>query len=109
MKKELTFSGFLRVMAGYAGFFLMVIIVAPLFGAEKLHPRIVLDGVWGVTTIDAHIFFQQRLPRVLLGACAGGSLALVGAVFQIVFRNPLAEPYTLGVTGGAVVGVKHHG
>ena len=35
---------------------------------------------------------------------AGGGLALVGAVFQTVFRNPLAEPYTLGVTGGAVVG-----
>ena len=104
MRKELTFTVFLRVMAGYVLFFAGVILAAPLFGAETLDPRLVLDGFSGQGAVDAHIFFQQRLPRVLLGACAGGGLALVGAIFQTVFRNPLAEPFTLGITGGAVVG-----
>jgi len=45
-----------------------------------------------------------RLPRVLLGAVAGAGLASVGAAFQTVLRNPLAEPYVLGVSGGAALG-----
>src|SRR5580700_1791345 len=45
-----------------------------------------------------------RLPRVLLGAVAGAGLAAVGAAFQSVLRNPLAEPYVLGVSGGAALG-----
>ena len=45
-----------------------------------------------------------RLPRVLLGAVAGAGLAAVGASFQSVLRNPLAEPYVLGVSGGAALG-----
>ena len=95
MRKELTFPVFLRVLAGYFLFFLGALVTAPLFGAETLNPRMVLDGFSGLTTVDSHIFFQQRLPRVILGACAGGSLALIGAVFQTVFRNPLAEPLNL--------------
>jgi iron complex transport system permease protein len=45
-----------------------------------------------------------RLPRVLLGAVTGAGLAAVGAAFQTVLRNPLAEPYVLGVSGGAALG-----
>jgi iron complex transport system permease protein len=45
-----------------------------------------------------------RLPRVLLGAVAGAGLAAVGASFQSVLRNPLADPYILGVSGGAALG-----
>ena len=41
---------------------------------------------------------------MILGLMVGGGLALVGSVFQVVLRNPLATPYTLGVTGGAAVG-----
>ena len=41
-----------------------------------------------------------RLPRVLLSAILGGGLALAGATFQALLRNPLAEPYILGVSGG---------
>lgn len=45
-----------------------------------------------------------RLPRVLLALCAGMGLALAGTVFQGILRNPLADPFTLGVSGGAAFG-----
>jgi cobalamin transport system permease protein len=50
------------------------------------------------------VIVGYRLPRVLLGAVAGAGLAAVGAAFQTVLRNPLAEPYVLGVSGGAALG-----
>jgi iron complex transport system permease protein len=50
------------------------------------------------------IVVGYRLPRVLLAAVAGAGLAAVGAAFQSVLRNPLAEPYILGVSGGSALG-----
>lgn len=50
------------------------------------------------------IFFDLRLPRVVLAAVVGASLASVGAALQALFRNPLAEPVTLGVSGGGALG-----
>ena len=50
------------------------------------------------------IFFQLRLPRVALAAVVGASLGVVGAALQAMFRNPLAEPLTLGVSGGGALG-----
>ncbi len=50
------------------------------------------------------IFYQLRLPRLLLGALAGSALALAGAAFQIIFTNPLATPSTVGTLAGATLG-----
>lgn len=50
------------------------------------------------------ILWRIRLPRLLLALAAGGLLSVVGACFQTLFRNPLAEPYTLGVASGAALG-----
>ncbi len=50
------------------------------------------------------VFFRLRLPRVLMGAIIGASLAAVGGALQALFRNPLADPFTLGVSGGAALG-----
>lgn len=50
------------------------------------------------------LFFRLRLPRVLMGLLIGSSLAVTGAALQALFRNPLADPYTLGVSGGGAVG-----
>ena len=50
------------------------------------------------------IFFRLRLPRVVLAGVVGASLAAVGAALQALFRNPLAEPLTLGVSGGGALG-----
>jgi iron complex transport system permease protein len=51
-----------------------------------------------------HIFFAIRVPRTLAAFIAGGGLAVAGMVYQALFRNPLACPYTLGVSGGASLG-----
>lgn len=50
------------------------------------------------------IFFRLRVPRVVLGMIVGGSLGSIGAALQALFRNPLAEPFTLGVSGGGALG-----
>jgi iron complex transport system permease protein len=50
------------------------------------------------------IVWRIRLPRALLAALAGGALSLGGLVFQALLRNPLAEPYILGVSGGSAIG-----
>jgi iron complex transport system permease protein len=55
-------------------------------------------------SMDATILFAARLPRVALAAVAGGALAVVGVAFQALLRNPLADPYVLGVSGGAAAG-----
>jgi iron complex transport system permease protein len=61
-----------------------------------------LDGTLEQSTRT--ILVEIRLPRVLLAALAGAGLSLGGLVFQTLLRNPLAEPYILGVSGGAAVG-----
>jgi iron complex transport system permease protein len=55
-------------------------------------------------TADEQIIMQVRLPRVLLAIIVGASLAVAGTGFQGILRNPLADPYTLGVSSGASVG-----
>jgi len=57
------------------------------------------------TGIERDIIWQIRFPRIVLGMLVGAGLACCGAVFQGLLRNPLAEPYTLGVSGGAALGV----
>ena len=56
-------------------------------------------------TVEHAIVASVRLPRVLLGIAVGGALALAGVILQGIFRNPLVEPYTLGISGGAALGV----
>jgi len=59
----------------------------------------------GINNNDVAIIWNLRLPRVLLAFIVGGSLAVSGAVVQSVLKNPLASPYTLGVSSGASLGV----
>ena len=55
--------------------------------------------------IEYSIITNIRLPRILLGFGVGGALSISGLVLQAVYRNPLVEPYTLGISGGAALGV----
>src|SRR5687768_16143999 len=65
-------------------------------------PGVRLDS--GLSPIERNVLFELRLPRVLLGALVGGLLAIAGAAYQGVFRNPLADPYLLGAAAGAGLG-----
>ncbi len=59
----------------------------------------------GQGTMDYGILVDVRFPRILLGFAIGGALSLAGVMLQGMFRNPLVEPYTLGISGGAALGV----
>jgi iron complex transport system permease protein len=79
-----------------------VLLVAPFVGMETIDPaRVVGDHA---DAMEARIFWSLRVPRVLLGFLAGAVLALGGMAFQALFRNPLATPFTLGVSSGAALG-----
>jgi iron complex transport system permease protein len=96
-------------------FTLLVLIVVLLavsafslsLGPAGMHPGTIVRLLFGGrgTATDYAILFDIRLPRILLGFAVGGSLSLAGVVLQAMFRNPLVEPYTLGISGGAALGV----
>ncbi|MHC4635215.1 MAG: iron chelate uptake ABC transporter family permease subunit, partial [Planctomycetota bacterium] len=62
-------------------------------------------GKFAGENIDYEILFGVRLPRVILAALVGAALACSGAVLQAILRNPLADPYILGISSGAGLGV----
>ncbi len=74
-----------------------VLVFAALVGSERL-------PLFDLNEQQRSILFDIRLPRILLGACVGASLAVAGAGLQSLLRNPLAEPYLLGVSNGAALG-----
>ncbi len=63
-----------------------------------------LDGLRGIDSPALAVILELRLPRALAAFATGGMLALSGALMQVLLRNPLADPYVLGVSGGAAVG-----
>ena len=67
----------------------------------KQLPQIISDK----ESMEYGVLFYIRIPRTLLGFAVGGSLSLAGAILQGIYRNPLVEPYTLGISGGASLGV----
>jgi iron complex transport system permease protein len=92
---------------------LIAVIVGTAVGPADLSPLQVLDAIatrlpWhpqlAVPALDSAIIWQIRLPRVVLGVLVGSMLAGGGAAYQGIFRNPLADPYLLGVAAGAGLG-----
>lgn len=75
-------------------------VVAVTIGSRHLDLLSALQG----RSPDREILMELRLPRALLALWTGGALALAGVLFQSMLRNPLASPYTLGVSGGASLG-----
>jgi len=90
---------------GFGTLAVVTCVLAPLVGSTSISltrafdPSIPFDQ-----NVDAQIFFVARLPRVLAGALVGSALASAGVVFQAMLRNPLATPFTLGVSAGASLG-----
>jgi len=59
----------------------------------------------GGDSVEYSILFGIRIPRVMLGFAVGGALSIAGVILQGMFRNPLVDPYTLGISGGAAFAV----
>ena len=86
--------------------------LAMAIGDVAVHPATVLDvlanRLFGATNaidpIEEGIVWHYRLSRAVVAACVGGILALCGVVLQALLRNPLAEPYLLGISAGASIG-----
>jgi len=76
---------------------MVVLVAAAMLGAERL-------PLFDLNEQQRSILYDIRVPRILLGACVGASLAVAGAGLQSLLRNPLAEPYLLGVSNGAALG-----
>lgn len=83
-----------------------VILLSLTVGASGMTFVQSLNALFSNTdTIHKSIIMQVRLPRTLLGLAVGGALSIAGVILQGLFRNPLVEPYTLGISGGAILGV----
>jgi len=79
---------------------LIFTLLSPFAGTASLD----YSALFETNSLSQHIFLELRLPRILLAFVVGGTLALAGLVFQTLFRNSLMTPFTLGVSGGAVLG-----
>ncbi len=85
----------------------LVLLAAAALGAVTIGPADLwklLSGSADVPAVVRAVFWEIRVPRVLLAALVGGSLALAGAGVQGLFRNPLADPALIGVSAGAALG-----
>jgi iron complex transport system permease protein len=94
------------VVAAGAGVLAAALLVGLAAGPSPLGPARALATLLGVDPAGpaADIVWRVRLPRVLLGALVGAALAASGVLFQALLRNPLADPFVLGVSGGAALG-----
>jgi len=90
------------------GALLIVILLAAVIGSQRLPLQAsvcaLIGADCGLSSDQTAILFDIRLPRILLAGLVGTCLATAGAGYQALLRNPLAEPYLLGVSNGAAVG-----
>ena len=92
-------------LLGFGALTLAALVAAPLIGSTSISLARAFDrSIPFADNADAQIFFVARLPRTLAGALVGATLASAGVIFQGLLRNPLATPFTLGVSAGAALG-----
>jgi iron complex transport system permease protein len=105
-KKVITLSILLSILLG------LVILFSIMVGSVKVRPlrsiTILLQSILGLkgagTETERAIILSLRFPRALLAGLVGAGLSVSGVIFQALLRNPLADPYILGVSSGAAVG-----
>jgi iron complex transport system permease protein len=90
--------------AALGGLTLVALIAGIALGAVRLSPADVAHALVDPGDRNAAIVVHLRLPRVMLAFLVGGTLAVSGAVLQALIRNPLADPYLLGLSGGSALG-----
>lgn len=89
------------MLAGSCAVLVLAILLGVAFGTDDVSlVRAIVDA----SSRDRDVVFDIRLPRVLLGVLSGAGLSIVGVALQALLRNPLAEPYVLGVSGGSAFG-----
>jgi len=109
MKKGISIRTMIRLLVML--FIAIVIFASAIFtGPTYINP-------FGITDIDKEILFNIRLPRVMVSILIGSSLGVSGAILQGILKNPLADPYILGISSGAalaaatgiIIGVSFYG
>ena len=106
MSRQLTAKKLaVRTVAGLV-LLMLTMAVCSFIGTEKVSLRAVLEGIGpqGTANPDYEIFVKVRLPRIFLAAIVGAALASSGVICQALLRNPLADPYILGISSGAGLG-----
>lgn len=108
-KKKTLFIGLLLI-------YILLVIVATSLGAATIKPNIVLETILSkipflgkylndnVSETNEIIIFMVRMPRIIMASLVGVGLSVVGASFQSLFKNPMADPYVLGISSGAALG-----
>lgn len=110
--RRLTRRGYALLLAGGLATLVVASVVSLALGAADVSPAVALRTALGVLfgardgldPVTTQIIVDLRLPRLVGGLVAGGVLAVVGTTLQSVMKNPLADPYILGISSGASVG-----
>ncbi len=85
---------------------ILIFIISLLIGSVDISTKQLLHALWAPDdSLISSIVLELRLPRTIVGFMVGAMLAMAGALMQVLLRNPLAEPYVLGVSGGASAAV----
>jgi len=79
----------------------LIALISIFVGTYDINP---LQALLSGDELSKTIYFKIRIPRIIMATIAGGTLAIAGAGLQALFRNPLASPFTLGISGGASLG-----
>jgi len=95
----------LMILGGSLGI-LGVSLVCLNFGVVSIHPKVIFSILWNNSQdkTNSLIIWQLRAPRIVMSILTGMALSTVGGAFQGILRNPLADPYILGVSAGAALG-----
>jgi iron complex transport system permease protein len=99
--------GFVTLLSLLVVALVTVVLFSLATGAVRVSPVAILASLFGhhpLTATQEIILLQIRLPRVLASGVVGAALAISGLMFQGLFRNPMADPYVIGSSGGAVLG-----
>jgi iron complex transport system permease protein len=95
----------LLILTALVGLVLLSLLLALVVGSINIPVNDVISTLIGAdNSMASEVVRSLRLPRALAGFACGGLLALAGALLQVLLRNPLADPYILGISGGAGVG-----
>ena len=108
MKNNPKYLKWLLAVIGLAALLLFAVLLSLSSGEMKIDLGDALKMLFAggdPASIEYMLVRQVRLPRIILGLAVGGALSLAGVILQGIYRNPLVEPFTLGISGGASLGV----